>query len=855
MLTNEPHQSQRLHPVSTEQEEKIASQEQEIARLKKEIELRDLYINHIAHSWYYRLGQKVTSLRRKIAPTGSQRDRLFRCITWPLRGTLLYGVSGMMRASLQTLAHTASGKLFVKLIKSILPHSLSEFIEQFRWELRLPNHVQIILFADEEILPKYEPRRRLELPSQAKQVKVSLISTTRNEASNVETWLNSLLKQSRLPDEIVITDGGSTDGTPDLIRRQAASFPIPIRLIEAQGANISRGRNIAIQHASYDVIASADFGVELSAEWLHYLILPFEAEPLVEVSCGFSQPAPGNEFSHHAAHCLIPTLDVIKPQQFLPSSRSLAFRKKVWERVGGYPEWLSFAGEDTLFDLYARLHKGLWAFVPQAVVYWHAPDTLTKLYRTQYRYSKGDGEAGSFASIYWAKAEAVVWKTVIYLIFLTTFLGSVALLWWLVAPWIAAVLVGIGLLFCLIRFINKLKRNDFNIKYMLIPILIYWAQLRGFAAGVKERPRVTNHRAEEYESQQQQILEAHPDRRGVIVYPPTHDWGYMFQLPQQMARVFARQGFVYFYCTNNDVTDDVIGFREVEPNLYISYVPLETFRLLQQPIVYIGSPWHRNVLKLFDQPTIIYDYYDDLKVSSGRLEDFNALVDQADVIIVTAERLLNDVKEKRPDAVFVPNGVDIAYILSHRPDAEGPVPEDWLPIMQSGKPVIGYSGSMAERFDYDLMRYLVENRPDLEFVLIGVSYDGSLERSGLLDSSLKNLHWLGMKPYHDLFPYMWRFDVGIIPFKINDITQATTSIKLFEYMACEVPVVSTAMPESKRYQGVLIGETYTQFNTLLDKALRLGNDTQYLATIQSVAQERSWDKRAEAILEKLGEKK
>ena len=599
------------------------------------------------------------------------------------------------------------------------------------------------------------------------------------------------------------------------------------------------------------MIASADFGGILGDGWLHNLILPFEVEPTIEVSCGFSRPIPSDEFGCQAARYLIPTLEVVKPQQFLPSSRSLAFRKQVWERVGGYPEWLSFAGEDTFFDLSARLHQGWWAFVPQAVVYWHAPNSLSKLYRTQFRYSKGDGEAGSFASIYWAKAEAVVWKTVMFALSAVVLLGLAALCWWLGGPWAAAVLLGIVLLWDLIRFFRRLQRNAFNLKYMLIPFLVYWAQLRGFTAGVKERPRATTCRAEGYAPQLQQILEAHPNRKGVIVYPPTHDWGYMFQLPQQMARVFARRGYLYFYCTNNEVTDDVIGFRQVEPNLYVSYVPMETFRKLTQPIVYIGSPWHRPALKHFEKPTVIYDYYDDLKVSSGRLEDFNALVDVADVIIVTAERLLEDVRSKRPDAVFVPNGVDVPYILSRRPEEGQIAPEDWKTVARSGKPVIGYSGSMAERFDYDLMRYLVENRPDLQFVLIGVSYDGSLERSGLLKAGYKNLLWLGMKPYNELFPYMWRFDAGIIPFKINEITQATTSIKLFEYMACEVPVVSTAMPESKRYPGVLIGETYAQFAALLDQALTLGTDAQYLATIRSVAQERSWDKRAEAILEKI----
>ena len=849
-----PQNPQTTQQAMTELEEKIAEQEREITQLKEEIELRNQYINHIAYTWHWKLGVAVSKLSQIIAPPGSKRERILLFATWPLRGTLLYGVGGMLRASLNRILQTAPGKWLIKIIKGALPQSLRGFIIQFRRELRFPDHSQVILFADSEILPKYEPRCSLELPAKAERVKVSLISTARNEASSVEAWLKSLLRQSRLPDEIVITDGGSTDGTPDLIRCQAASFPIPIHLIEAPGANIARGRNIAIQQAIHEVIASSDLGGILDEDWLHNLILPFEADPRIEVACGFSRPAPGNKFGQQVARYLMSDLDMTNPQQYLPSSRTIAFRKQVWERVGGYPEWLSFAGEDTLFDLQAKLHKGWWAVVPQAVVYWNAPNSLGKLCRTQYRYSKGDGEAGLFASRYWAKAEALIWSAVTFALFALIYLGLIVVGGLLGGLWAAAGLAGFAVLIGLIWLLRKLGRQSYNFKFMLIPVFVYWAQLRGFAAGVKERQRVTTRCADGYVPQLHKILEAHPDRKGVIVYPPTHDWSYMFQLPHQMARVFSRRNYLYFYCTNNEMTDDVIGFRQVEPYLYLSYVPLETFRSLQRPILYIGSPWHRPVIKHFDQPTIIYDYYDDLKVSSGRVEDFNALVECADVVIVTAERLLEDVKAKRPDAVFVPNGVDVPYIISRCPNDGELIPEDWLPVLRSGKPVIGYSGSMAERFDYDLMRYLVENRPDLEFVLIGVSYDGSLEHSKLLKAGFKNLHWLGMKPYSELFPYMWRFDVGIIPFKINEITQATTSIKLFEYMACEVPVVSTAMPESRRYPGVLIGETYAQFGSLLDQALILGNDTQYLATIHSVAQERSWDKRAEAILERIHSK-
>ena len=129
MQNNDPQDKQALQQSLKEREEKIAAQEQEIARLKEDIELRDLYINYVAHSWYYKLGRGVTHLRQKIAPDGSRRYRLFHWLSWPLRGTLLYGVSGMLRASLSRLAQTKVGRGLVWLMKSLLP-SLAEGFHQ-----------------------------------------------------------------------------------------------------------------------------------------------------------------------------------------------------------------------------------------------------------------------------------------------------------------------------------------------------------------------------------------------------------------------------------------------------------------------------------------------------------------------------------------------------------------------------------------------------------------------------------------------------------------------------------------------------------------------------------------------------
>ena len=114
--------------------------------------------------------------------------------------------------------------------------------------------------------------------------KVSVIITVLNEADSIHLILQNLISQTRKPDEIVIVDGGSTDGTDDIISNKA-NTETSIRLYVQKGTNISQGRNIAINKARFPLIAVTDGGCRPDNKWLEKLIEPLAKDPSVE-GCG-----------------------------------------------------------------------------------------------------------------------------------------------------------------------------------------------------------------------------------------------------------------------------------------------------------------------------------------------------------------------------------------------------------------------------------------------------------------------------------------------------------------------------------------------------------------------------------------
>ncbi|MBZ0294772.1 MAG: glycosyltransferase [Anaerolineae bacterium] len=251
---------------------------------------------------------------------------------------------------------------------------------------------------------------------------ISLIATVLNEGDHIRPLLDSICAQTRQPDEVVFVDGGSRDHTVGVL--QSYADRLPLRVLVVPDCNISEGRNRAIDAAQGDIIAVTDAGVWLEADWLENLTAPLLADPQIQVVSGFFQADPHTTFEVAMGATVLPLVHEIDPAGFLPSSRSVAFRKSTWAQVGGYPEWLDFC-EDLIFDLRLKATQPTFAFAPDAVAHFRPRGSLRAFFKQYYQYARGDGKADL-----WRKRHAARYAT--YL------LASplIALLGWRVSRWL-----------------------------------------------------------------------------------------------------------------------------------------------------------------------------------------------------------------------------------------------------------------------------------------------------------------------------------------------------------------------------------------------------------------------------------
>ena len=285
-----------------------------------------------------------------------------------------------------------------------------------------------------------------------KNIKVSFVATVLNEEETIKGLLDSIIQQTKKPDEVIVVDGGSTDRTLSEI----SNIKLKFRVLTKHG-NRSVGRNAGIKRATGDIILLSDAGCTLDKNWVKNIIQPFDNHS-VDVVAGYYKAKPKTVFEK----CLVPYVfvmpDKVNPKTFLPASRSMAFRKGVWKKVGGFPQEFSH-NEDYVFANRLKKMNAAMVFKRDAIVYWQPRTNLKQAFIMFFRFALGDAEAG----IYRPKAVLTVLRY-----FFTLLLA--AIIFMLQSIQAAYLLVGLTLLYVFWSIIK-------NFRYVHDIRALYWLPL------------------------------------------------------------------------------------------------------------------------------------------------------------------------------------------------------------------------------------------------------------------------------------------------------------------------------------------------------------------------------------------
>lgn len=355
------------------------------------------------------------------------------------------------------------------------------------------------------------------------------------------------------------------------------------------------------------------------------------------------------------------------------------------------------------------------------------------------------------------------------------------------------------------------------------------------------------------------ILAEHPGLP-LLATCPLLDWDVpLFQRPHHLALNLSRAGFLYFYTTDNWASDNILGFQPLQENLYltnradiIAEHPVKKLHIISSTdnnttIDFVERELAKGNLILYEYLDEIHDQISGLGIPGAtRVRHTALLKDERCMVVATADKLLRDVQAHRSrNYMLVTNGVEFEHFS--RSFSRADLPAELAPLVNSGRKIIGYFGALASWFDYELVLKVVRERPEYEVVLIGFDYDGSSQPYRL--EKEPRLHTIGPVNYRDLPRYACWFDVATIPFRLNAITESTSPIKLFEYMALGKPIVTTALPECRKYESVLVAHSHDEFLCLLDRALALGGDAAYRALLRQEALANTWGAKAARIAE------
>jgi polysaccharide pyruvyl transferase CsaB len=745
------------------------------------------------------------------------------------------GSSGNLYWKLKGLVHRLSSSLGMTLLKIFPgPRKHLDFIVKTH-HLWLDDRSEVSLYTDDPTLfSDYKPRYPLK-GIQRTGVKATLVTTVRDEAENAIAWLKQLEQQSRVPDEVILLEGGSVDSTLEILEQFAKTTTLNLKLFSKSGLTIAMRRNLGAEMASHPIIAMTDFGCSVRRDWLEKMMIPFEHSAQIEVVAGWYQATGKTRLGEWAKNELIPTIRDIHPQSFLPACRSIAFKKSTWEKVGGFAEWLTKTGEDTLFDLHLKRKARRWAFVPEAQVIWHAPDTLKGIWNKLSSWTVGDGESGAFSPHLWTQT-VESYRNIV----LTFFgLGFVIGVFWLSIPMgIVALAIWLGLVSFSLWFDG---RGRGGVAGGLLKRFGRAARVEGFLQGFKNRPTVMARR--------------YADVNGVVLFlsgVPIDDTGggargtqialellrrnnlvvFVHKFPKQesvdLDMDFSHEGLLHFSAEDFDwaaLKWELGDVLQSKPLTAILEFPFKEY-----------LPIAKSVTKMGGQ--VVYDLIDEWNTSLGgdwySVETEQRIVDQGNVLVASAPSLVEHLEDlSGRSALLLPNAVNLKLFDRAQQYDE---PADLPP----GDPRILYIGALwGEWFDWELLQKMAQAYPDSAVTVIG-------DYRGQCPFEEANVHFLGLKPQTTLSAYLQHSDVTIIPWVISPITQATSPLKVFEYLAMKVPVVAPCINPLIDLPYVFTASNHEEFIENIEKARNCAMDEEVL---DAFIRKNSWEARIEKLAE------
>lgn len=359
----------------------------------------------------------------------------------------------------------------------------------------------------------------------------------------------------------------------------------------------------------------------------------------------------------------------------------------------------------------------------------------------------------------------------------------------------------------------------------------------------------------------------------VIVFPII-DWFFLFQRPQQLALQFARGGRRVFYLDQAalrdgpwarpnyepepiwieenvalvsrvidgpvDVYQDVLAPAQIE-QMVGAFCALSRRFAIETAVCLVQLPfWTPLALRLRQELgwKLVYDCMDEhagfLTNADQMLASEDKLIRDADLVVATSEYLQQKVCPQSRRCVTVPNAADFDHFRQAQAPLKAPKGMENL-----RSPIIGYFGCISSWFDTDLIRHAAEARPEWNFVLLGSDFGIDWRWR----NRLRNVRFLGRKPYDELPAYLSRFDVCCIPFKINPLTVASNPVKFFEYLSAGKPVVATPLPELKPYaDSVYLAEGPEAFLRAIEQALAEDSPARAQQRI-ALARANTWEER------------